>query len=634
MNKLKSLSLVALAALGLSAYGGTTTNEWWNVTLEDDSFQDGFPGLTIGELGTLTNDEDKAQCVQPYAEGVWEMIEGDESYVTNGIVTNFVNGAMAEVADSVYLKLDTQGNDLTWTADTTDVSNNIVALVDADLFLVGSDSAPDATDFDSDGDVHTAVYLKNETDEDSGETTNSVLCVYVYNGGTGVREWQELDGVEVEDNAWAHVQVMVDYADESNPMVQVFVNGTQMHARGGSAVSWTAAIKGSSKDAFKLSSVAFRGTGAVDNFVGTTHVVSVDTFNFVAEVYMDNEPVAQGQAGNVSRTVSADVGKNATFTGFSFHDYVEGSQEATFALKRIEFINQGNGAVTTIDYTYQDHQMTPDNSPAVAFDKSYKEIEDPETGDIIQGEEYQSGTFTVLAPTTGATSNSVIARVYFETIGAFNANAETVIEGNATTNSVLVKPADCPMDLAWTFPATTNGAILSTVQVYEGAAFAYANGTATVSTNLAAALAADTLFVTATYTNGTLAAGQTLQPDAGVNGLYTFTVVEGGQVTPPEVDVGEGLAGYNAQHPDAPVQPIAFAVPEGGQDELCSLAFVAPEDGWYFLYTSTTVAGPYLPDYATKKQVSKNDLVTLTESAAGTTKFFKIGWSETEPSAE
>ena len=34
MHKLKSLSLVALAALGLSAYGGTTTNEWWNVDFE------------------------------------------------------------------------------------------------------------------------------------------------------------------------------------------------------------------------------------------------------------------------------------------------------------------------------------------------------------------------------------------------------------------------------------------------------------------------------------------------------------------------------------------------------------------------------------------------------------------------
>lgn len=641
MNKLKALSLVALAALGLTAYGGTTTNEWWNVTLEPGSFQDGFPGLTIGELAALTNDASIAQVTQPYTNGVWKMIDGDESYVTNGLVTNFVNGAMTEVANSVYLKLDTQGNDLTWDAKTNDVPDNIKALVDADLLLVGSDSAPDSTDFDAAGDVHTAIYLKNETDPDSGETTNSVLCVYVFDG-TDARYWQELDGVELEDNAWAHVQVVVDYTDASSPMVQVFVNGTQMHASGdASTVSWPAAVSAGGGNFYKLSSVAFRGTGAVDNFVGETQKVTYDKAYFKAEVYLD------GKVTNELCQVTAkqfDIGglEKPSFAGFSFDNFAETDPDpATYALSKIEIIDFANDRTRTYEYDYDPDDEDDDGiymEPKPGTEETEDIYFDP---DPVEG--YQVGTFSVKAPTAGAVKPAdenepvTIVKIYFKSLGAYEAKAETVIGGVYTTNSIVVKTNELPATPTWEFPATTNGAILSTIQVYENAALAYANSKATVSVTISDALAADTLFVTATYTNGTLAAGQTLAPDAGVSGLYTFAVVEGGApVTKPEVDVGEGLAAYNAQlgPDDAPVQPIAFAVPEGGQDALCTLAFVAPADGWYFLYTSTTVAGPYLPDYATKKQVSENDLVTLTESAAGTSKFFKIGWSETDPAAE
>lgn len=601
MNKLKSLALLALAAFGLSVHGATTTNDWWSVKLDDD-FQAGF--VLEGEgLGSLTNDLGKMDnVVQPYASGVWSMIDGDESYVTNGLATNWVNNTMTEVLDTTYIKLDTQGNDLTWTP-TNGVADNIIALVDADLLLVGSDSPPDSSDFDASGDVHTAIYLKNEIEEESGDTTNSVLCVYVYNSDTGVREWQPLDGIELEDNAWAHVQVVMNYADESNPKVQVFVNGTKMHALGDAeADEWTAAIKGSNTDAFKLSSVAFRGTGAVDNFVGEAQEVSVDTYEFTAEVYKDNVLVQQGSVGNVSRTTTADVGTSATFPGFEFHDYsVVGTttNEATFVLTRIEFINQANGAVTAIDYTYQDHQVTPDNSSYVVFTKGHEMIEDPETGDMIEGEEYQSGTFNVLAPTDGATSNAVIAKIYFETIGGPRyditfkpENGQIDIVTNVAAGATAYAPAD-PVLAGFTFQGWTNALDATDATLYSNA-------------NL---------------------------PAAAANATYAAKY-EAAAATKPEVDAGDGLAGYNAQHPDAPVAPIAFATPEGGQEDLCNISFVAPEAGWYFLYTSTTVAGPYNPDYRTKKQVTAGSLVTLTEYAAGTTKFFKIGWSSTEPVAE
>ncbi len=523
MNKLKSLSLVALAAFGLSAYGGTTTNDWWNVTLEADSFQANFPGLEIGQLGALTNDESTmaAGTVQPYAAGVWSALDGDESYVTNGLATNWVSGSMTEVENTTYLKLDTQGNDLTWTPDTTDVSNNIIALVDADLYLVGSDSAPDASDFDSAGDVHTAVYLKNETDEDSGNTTNSVLCVYVYDSIGKVRYWQELDGEPLDDNAWAHVQVVVDYAEASTPMVQVFVNGTQMHARDdASTTSWTAAIKGSSATVYKLSSVAFRGTGAVDNFVGTTQAVSYDSYNFTAEVYMDGVPQAAGDDGNLTRVVEADAGegKTADFTGFSFHDFVAGGV-ATYALSRIEISNLVSGAVASYQYGYNNvsHQIIPETpSENIVFEMATGTYEDEDTGDEIEYE-YQTGAFTVSAPTVGATADSTIVNIYFKTIGAYDAYATTTVDGATTTNAVTLKPVAAggvyPTNVVWTFDAVKGDTILTNLVVSNGATFdGYANGKATVKVTVGGELAADTLYAAASYVAGALADGQDLRP--------------------------------------------------------------------------------------------------------------------------
>lgn len=1027
MNKLKSLSLVALTAFGLSAYGGTTTNDWWNVTLEDDSFQANFPGLEIGQLGALTNDESTmaAGTVQPYAAGVWSALDGDESYVTNGVATNWVSGSMSEVENTTYLKLDTQGNDLTWTPDTTDVSNNIIALVDADLFLVGSDSAPDATDFDSAGDVHTAVYLKNETEEDSGETTNSVLCVYVYDGQDS-RYWQELDGEPLADNAWAHVQVVVDYADATLPMVQVFVNGTQMHARdNAAATSWPAAIADTGATVTKLSSVAFRGTGAVDNFVGTTQLVSYDSYNFTAEVYMDGAPVAADNptALNKTQTIKAPANDPITFLGLTLSDfdYVAYETFATWSLSRIEIIDPATGAVSTFNYGWAtSNQTTTVETESTAIK-------------IFVDEDYgtQTGGFTVTAPTAGATEDSTIVKIYFKTVGAYDAYATTTVGGTTTTDAVTLKPAAAggvyPTNLVWTFDAVQGGNLLTNIVLSNGATFdGYANGKATVKVTVANALEADTLYAAASYVAGALADSQDLRPstngneivfapytppvamigtdefpslraavlaatagdtitlvhddhvsftaeapelmidkaitiDGGSNTLYgvsghacatiadrhnlaisgtgdvtikdltmtqfsdtatvqyytypiwvrgayggtltldgvtitdfsrtavnisggavvitncvfvgdttrldanghafqggvevgdglaasvtiadttitgmgsvgypadsdsdmaaavqmsgkgsitiesgTFAgqyslivsatatggiVVNGGEddyfdgnvcvedgagtlaihggsfngdvavasaleafidggwfksaptatyiadgcevnnrlanapraetpyevaapvatyditfndedgtfivttnvaagvtdyapadpvpaagftfagwtnvldattvytaatmpaaaanatyaakyeasaVQPPEVDAGDGLAGYNATHAEdpgfTPVEPITFAVPEGGQDELCSLAFVATQPGWYYLYTSTTLTGPFEPDYTTKVQITDvGDLVRLTESAAGTSKFFKIGWSATDPTAE
>ena len=558
MHKLKSLALLALAGLGLSASGGVTTNDWWDVTFESDTFQEGFPGLVPGELGPLTNDASKATVIQPYATGVWTALDGDESYVTNSLATNWVNGAMTEVSNTTYIKLDTQGNDLKWAvADNNAMADGLKALVDADLYLVGSDSPPDAADFDAGKDVQTAVYLKNEIEEDSGETTNSVLCVYVYNAGTKANDWQELDGVELEDNAWAHVQVLVDHSDDLNnpPTVQVFVNGTQMHARNGDATSWTAANGSASQTAGRVSSVAFRGTGAVDNFVGQTILDDPDKFDFTAEVYMNGQLQPVGTEGNVSRVViSNDVGKTAKFEGFlTCNANFDREIDPTWSLTKIEITNFVNGLVTTLNYSWNsaEFRIEGDESDAV---------------EITTASGWQTGSFNVSPSTAGATANSTIVKIYFEDLpeeGTFNAQATTTIGGTTTTDSQKVKPSDfeggATKTITWAFPAEKNGNVLSTIQLYNGATLEYANKTATVTVTTNAALQADTLFAAATYVPGSLAEGQDLKDDGGVDGLYTFTAY-----VPPvalRITVAEGTVKTN----EYPSLLLAIQAAEAGE---------------------------------------------------------------------
>ena len=509
---------LAVGALALPARADTSaTTDWWDVTFEDGSFQDGFEGLTVGELGSLTNDETKSQCVQPYASGVWTMIDGDESYVTNEF--NPTNLPAGMFGDTTCIKLDTQGNDLTWTP--TVAVTKLSYLVDADLYLVGSDSAPDASDFDADSDVQAAIYLKNETNEDTGETTNSVLCVYVFDEVKLNNYWQELEGVKLDDNSWAHVQVVVDHSG-TKPLVKVFVNGTQMTARNGSDDFWVTANRGDSFTAGKVSSVSFRGTGAVDNFVGKT--LTEKPFNFTAQVYINDVPQDSSLDGNGSRTVSALAGEGrmAEFPSFAIDDYNEPPyEETTYALARIVILDPVTGdTVATYNYTYDAESITAtadvDDSANVAF--SVDENGDPDGG------------FTVFASTAGATADATIALIYFEDLpeeGTYNAKATTTIGETTTTDSKKVRPSEfaepgATKTVTWTFPAEKNGNLLSTVQVYEGATLTYENKTATVSVTLDAALAADTLFAAATYVEGSLAEGYDLDPGEPVDGLYTF----------------------------------------------------------------------------------------------------------------
>lgn len=413
---MKTLRLVAATALVSSVFAlsaSAAESEWWDVTFESASFQANFPGLTIGELGTLTNDEQNmaAGTVQPYASGVWSAVDSDESYVTNEYNTITTNGYT--FGSDNCLRLDTQGNDLTWTP--TNGQTGVQTLVDADLYLVGSDSAP--TDFDANHDVQAAIYLKNQTDDESQETTNSILCVYVYDEQALDNVWFELEGegVTLTDNSWAHIQVKVDHSG-NNPMVSVMVNETPMHKVGdASSTSWLAANY--ADVAPKITSVAFRGTGAVDNFVGKTVVEEELTLDFTAEVYIAGTLQTADNTGNTTRLMPDETAGTATssttFSGFSIDNW-EDAGGATYRLDHIVICNPDGTEAVTFTYTYTPTNGMSGQVVADADDSDYVTFDPDFFDDTLQG-----GPFSVTVPTSAAVQaddGNVIAKIYFVNI--------------------------------------------------------------------------------------------------------------------------------------------------------------------------------------------------------------------------
>lgn len=562
---------LAVGALALPARAETTTtNDWWDVTFELDSFQQSFrdkypEGLDVGELGILTNfDNASLGTVKPYASGQWSMIDGDESYVTNGIATNWVGGVMTEVASATYVKLDTQGNDLTWTP--TNSAIELTTLVDADLYLVGSDSAPDTDDFDSAKDVQAAIYLKNEINEETGETTNSVLCVYVEHPVSGASYWQELKGVELTDNTWAHIQVMVDHSG-GDPKVKVFVNGTQMTARDGDAVDWLAANKVSSVAAKKVNSVSFRGTGAVDNFAGKMLQTSFEKAFFKAEVYL-NGLITNELCQVTDEKLNIGGNTKALFSEFYFDDYDNGS--VSYSLARIEIDNFETGATTTYQYNYnRGDEMNPLTILNPTLDIRFETAGEGE-------DSYQTGEFSVKALTAGATVPAdpdepiTIVRIYFESLpeeGQFKLTASQNVgtapaDQTFNTNSLAVTEAT----FTYAQTLTVDGTSYVLSKVVPGTApagaitVAYESPNVVVTVPLTDQIAEGTYNVaTATYVEGTIAEGKLVKLVSDGQGGYDL------EVSDPPVAIIVADSGATTNEYETLAAAVA-AVPENAAD--------------------------------------------------------------------
>lgn len=206
-------------------------------------------------------------------QGTWTQQEDDLSVVT-----------------SQSLSLNTQGEDLTWTPNAPAESYDSVIL-DADVKFVASDVEP-ATD----NSMQTAIYLKATDDGD-------VLCVY--QDTEDGPAWEAKDAFTIADGDTKHVTITIDYNDET-PMVTLAIGDT--------SVEYPVA-----NVAEKVSSVAFRGTGVVDNFkaqtsVNVTYVADVDGQGF--NTYADALAYVAANGGTLK--ITGDSAEELSFGELTF----------------------------------------------------------------------------------------------------------------------------------------------------------------------------------------------------------------------------------------------------------------------------------------------------------------------------
>lgn len=302
-----ALAALATGAFALSAQAGETA--WWTESFSHLDYADGFDSLTNAA-----------------ASGTWSIGEGNDGtalYV--GAYSNETVDASCGVIEDV-LVLSTGGEDLEFdpvAPDPGDVTSEV--LVDADIFFVGSDSAP--TGFDSNSDVQFAIYLSAP---DAENTESNKLCAYVFDDTANEGAWVELDDTAgIEEKTWHHVQVALDYSG-TDKMLNIFVDGTSVG---------TFKVANNSNQPTTVNSVSFRGTGAIDNFTGK-FVAAAPTHTFEAGVFVDGTAVANNDF------ILSDEGQAGTPIEFEVPTDYEGT-----ALTKVVVTNLSTGTATTYTFT-------------------------------------------------------------------------------------------------------------------------------------------------------------------------------------------------------------------------------------------------------------------------------------------
>lgn len=296
MKKLQTTAL--LTAIGAFAVA-VQAEPAWNYT---------FDTAADDNMLALTNTYWHADSIDASSEVV--ALAGSE----------YEEGAPDTVSGNV-LKLATDAADFTFSPEGgVDGSGADEVLVDADVYFVGSDSAPAIEA----GTVQAALYLAVPEDPDDPEAEAPTLKLYASDPATQLDGWISLNA-EIADKSWHHVQVRINY-NANIPLVRVLIDGVEATQTGENTpqlASYSIAKWGETKT---LNSVAFRGTGAVDNFVGETYVSA--RYNFVEEIYVDgalseaytNESVA---AGTVAASSSGNFPAFAKFVNEKAIDHVD-----------------------------------------------------------------------------------------------------------------------------------------------------------------------------------------------------------------------------------------------------------------------------------------------------------------------
>lgn len=426
----KMMATAIAFAVGLStASAGRTTNDWWSVTMES--------GYTSNGLVRAGNNAGGTWSVKSPA-GATLTVTNDASSVV-GLASQGLGAAVGGAAPFSYIaKLDTQGDSLTWTPAQ---QLGDVVLVDADVYLVGSEDAPAI----SGGAVQTEVYLST-----AGTTTN--LCAHVGNGSETASVWKTLTGVVIADKSWVRLRIEIDY-DATPPEVSFFVNGYKMSD--GTAYSWDVMYEGQAAN--KVNSVSFMGTGYLDNFVGQTVAVTADAPPFTTGSNTNN---ASGGSGGSYTAVGAD-GVLATFTNnFAGVGY----------LKYVKLIQTNGSRVRTARVTVSEDgetQVEFDNLPAGTYSITGFYGEAPTLTDNLPAPAAAAvGANKAASVAAGVLKLTVVPRsgLYYT---AFVGTDGGTTGLKAAAASVVATPADEDLGfLQITLPAPTEANGVNLVKIY------------------------------------------------------------------------------------------------------------------------------------------------------------------------
>lgn len=373
-------------ALAMSASAAETA--WWSVD---------FAGKTIEQI---TNAADPAYATGQFARDA----EADQSAIV-------VWDKEDTKVGTEVLKLDTQGTDLSWTPVAASGTYNTV-YIDSDIYFVGSDTEPSAAQFDSkEAPVQTAIFLKNTTD-DQGNVTASTLCAYTFDAATSANVWRELPNAGIADNSWAHIRVTVDYSG-GYPMFSVFVDGVLQGDANGTesfTVANAESFKGSSNR--KLNSVAFRGTGAVDNFAGSFEDKQAVTYTLASTVYFDGAVTeADGYAIGAVYIPEGTASITLTIPKFCGIDDAAGTFAGT--IKKL--------ILTNIDGTVEEFTLSVD----VASPTFETTVTSGDASRLVFGEAYD--VLDVEYNTTGISANPANIVVYYESEGYTPPSADPIV---------------------------------------------------------------------------------------------------------------------------------------------------------------------------------------------------------------
>ncbi len=279
--KHKIMASAIAFAVGLSsASAATTTNSWWSV-----DFDSGYT-----DNGALNG-------VIESGEGTWSKTGDDVSSMVD-LAGESLAAATSPAAPVTNIgKINTQTGSLVWTP-AGGISASTKVLVDADVYLVGSDEAPTTV---IGTDVQTEVYLN---------TAGDSPYLYAHVNISSVPTWQKLEGIAISDQSWVRLRIEMDYTTTSAPKVLFYVNNMLMDDGADLTAFDVLNVKTG------VSSVSFLGTGYLDNFVGQKVETLPSGPTFSDGGVNTNGTAAAGtgmieeEAGVVNATFASSVGSD------------------------------------------------------------------------------------------------------------------------------------------------------------------------------------------------------------------------------------------------------------------------------------------------------------------------------------